>query len=46
MKSVYKYLSYRTETKCGRTDGRTMDGRTGGHPNICILMCLSHTKKT
>ena len=30
--------------KYGRTDGRT-DRRTDGHPNICILMCLSHTQK-
>ena len=28
MKSVYKYLSYRTEPKCGRTDGT--DGHTDG----------------
>ena len=26
-KSVYKYLSYRMETKCGWTDIWTMDGR-------------------
>ena len=26
----YKYLSYRTETKCGRTDVRTTDRRKDG----------------
>ena len=31
MKSVYKYLSYRTETKSGRTDVGTTDRRTDRH---------------
>ena len=50
MKSVNKYLSYLTEMKCGRMDGRTTDRHTNRWPtllhNTPPLMCGGVQKNT